>query len=247
MPVEILAADWPAPDDIVAGVTTRAGGVSRGSHATLNLAAHVGDAEDAVAENRRRFVAAAGLPGEPAWLDQVHGDRVVDAASPAPQEADAVVSRDGRAVLAILTADCLPVLLCSTATPEIAALHCGWRSLSGGLVQNTVDRLRSAPSALMAWLGPGISQSAYEVGDDVRDVFLAGIDDAAACFQPNARGRWQADLYALARRYLAQAGVTAMYGGGYCTHDDERRFFSYRRDGATGRMASFITRAGGAW
>jgi YfiH family protein len=240
MPVEILAADWPAPDGFVAGTTTRAGGVSRGRYTTLNLGGHVGDHADDVAENRRRFVAAAGLPREPAWLTQVHGADVAEAGSPGPREADAVVSRDGGAPLGILTADCLPIVLCSVATRETAALHCGWRSLAGGLVANTIGRLESPPSSLMAWLGPAIAQAAFEVGDDVRDIFLAGVDDAAACFEPNARGRWQADLYALARRYLAAAGVTSVYGGGLCTYRDEQRFFSYRRDGSTGRMATFI-------
>ena len=238
--VDWIEADWPAPSGIIAGCTIRTGGVSEGPYAALNLGAHVGDDPERVAENRRRFVAATGLAAEPAWLKQVHGSHVVDADPSSETEADGVVSLDGRHALGILTADCLPILLCSTQGPEIAALHCGWRSLSGGIVRHAVDRLRSPRTSLMAWLGPAIAQPAFEVGDDVRDVFLAGIPEAARCFEPNRRGRWQADLYGLARLYLADAGVESVYGGGYCTRDDSARFFSYRRDGTTGRMASFL-------
>lgn len=240
--VNWIKADWPAPAGIIAGCTTRAGGVSAGRYAALNLGDHVGDAPAKVAENRRRLVAALELPAEPCWLEQVHGNRVIDADPASVATADGVVSRDGRDVLGIMTADCLPVLLCSEASLEIAALHCGWRSLAAGIIPRAVERLESPPSALLAWLGPAISQPAFEVGDDVRDVFLSGIHGASACFEPNERGRWQADLYALARLYLADAGVGAVYGGGHCTYSDDRRFFSYRRDGETGRMASVITR-----
>ena len=148
---------------------------------------------------------------------------------------------EGRPI-GVLTADCLPVLLCTADGSEIAALHCGWRSLVGGIVQTTVDTMRSDGADLVAWLGPAISQPAFEVGDEVRDAFLKGVADAAACFEQNERGRWQADLYGLARRYLAQVGVTQVCGGGLCTRSDESRFFSYRRDGETGRMATVIGR-----
>ena len=242
MSIELIAADWPAPDGIVAGATTRGGGASSARYASLNLGMHVGDDATAVAENRRRLVAAAGLPGEPAWLTQVHGDRVIDAADPVSREADGAISADGRSVLGILTADCLPILVCSTETDEIAALHCGWRSLAAGIVGNAVSMLSARPSSLLAWLGPAIAQPAFEVGDEVRAAFLARIHDAHDCFEANERGRWQADLYALARRFLASSGVESVYGGGLCTHADDTRFFSYRRDGETGRMASYIAR-----
>ena len=242
--VRWIEADWPAPDGIIAGCTTRMGGVSTGPYRTLNLGDHVGDLPASVAENRHRFITATGLAAEPCWLRQVHGNRVTDANPSAIETADGVISRDGLAVLAIMTADCLPVLLCSTEAVEIGAIHCGWRSLAAGIIQRTVDRLESPPSALMAWLGPAISQKAFEVGDDVRDIFLSGIHGASACFEPNERGRWQADLYALARLYLGDAGVAVVHGGGLCTYGDEDRFFSYRRDGQTGRMASFIARSG---
>jgi YfiH family protein len=152
------------------------------------------------------------------------------------------VSFDGTVVLSVLTADCLPIVICSAKGPEIAALHCGWRSMAGGIIARTIDTLHSQPQDLMAWLGPAISQPAFEVGDDVRDVFLAGIEDAVRCFAANARGRWQADLFSLARLYLESAGVERIYGGGICTFADEARFYSYRRDGQCGRMATFICR-----
>lgn len=243
--LDVIKADWPLTD-VLACTTTRRGGVSRSSYATLNLAAHVGDDDAAVADNRQRIRESLDLDHEPLWLNQVHGATVVDAADVAPDDApptaDAVVSRDGRRTLGILTADCLPILLCSVENAEIAALHCGWRSLSSGIVAETIAALDSAGADLIAWLGPAISAPAFEVGDEVREAFVAGSDDAAACFTANERGRWQADLYGLARRYLAAAGVERVYGGGLCTFADERRFFSYRRDGRCGRMATLIGR-----
>lgn len=243
MSLELIAADWPATH-VVACSTTRTGGVSDGVYASLNLGAHVGDQVDAVAENRRRLVTACDLPREPLWLNQVHGLYVIHSGAAAfkeaPPNADAVVSRDGRDVLGILTADCLPIMLSSTSRREIAAIHCGWRGLSGGIVAVTVDAMTSEPNELMAWLGPAISQPAFEVGDDVRDIFLAGVENAATCFEPNDNKRWQADLYGLARLYLAAAGVERSHGGGFCTYADDQRFFSYRRDGQCGRIATLI-------
>lgn len=243
----VIEADWPAPTGVRAGTTLRTGGVSEGIYASLNLGAHVGDAPAAVAENRERFTASCKLPGRPQWLQQVHGTDVVVAEQlvpgSAPPAADAIVSFAGTAVLGILTADCLPIVICSHKGPEIAALHCGWRSMAGGIITRTIDTMRSGPSDLMAWLGPAISQPAFEVGDDVRDVFLAGIEDAVRCFAANERGRWQADLFGLARLYLEAAGVERIYGGGLCTFADEARFYSYRRDGQCGRMATFVCRS----
>jgi YfiH family protein len=244
--VQLIRADWPAPAGVVAGTTTRAGGVSSAPYATLNLGAHVGDEPGAVRENRRRLAESLALPDTPRWLDQVHGSRVVDAASAefadGPPAADAVVCHDGGAVLGILTADCLPILICDSNSPGIAAIHCGWRSLSAGIVDVAVSKLTRDPEGLLAWLGPAISQRAFEVGDEVRDLFLAGIENAAGSFEPNRRGRWQADLYALARLYLSRSGVRRVYGGGHCTFSDADRFFSFRRDGPCGRMASYIFR-----
>ena len=245
MSVEIIAADWPATG-VVAGTTTRVGGVSRGRYEALNLAAHVGDDDAAVSENRRRFATSCRLPAEPLWLRQVHGTDVASVpaltARGAAPTADAIVSPDGSGVLAILTADCLPVVLCEPEGSALAALHCGWRSLSGGIVAETLGTIGRDPGTLMAWLGPAISQRAFEVGDEVRDIFLAGVEGAARCFAENDNDRWQADLYGLARLYLEAAGVERLFGGGLCTFSDVSRFYSYRRDGETGRMATFVYR-----
>lgn len=246
MTIEIIAADWPAR--AIAGTTTRTGGVSTGPYRSLNLATHVGDEPRNVAENRRRLVAACGLPAAPFWIEQVHGCDVAFADEHEPQAppptADASVSLSGRHVLAVLTADCLPVVLSSSSADELGIAHCGWRSLSGGIIGATVDAMASAAGDLVAWLGPAISQPAFEVGDDVRDLFLAGVEGAAGCFAPNENGRWQADLYGLARLHLSAAGVRQVTGGGLCTAADRGRFFSHRRDGRCGRMATFVFGAG---
>ena len=243
MPPDWIAADWPAPDVIVAGTSTRVGGVSTDRFDSLNVGAHVGDDAANVAENRRRLIESAGMPGEPRWLRQVHGTGIStasdDAGSP---RADAAITTAAGDVLVIMTADCLPVLLCASDGNELAAAHCGWRSLAGGILGKTVAAMRSEPADLLAWLGPAISQAAFEVGNDVRDAFLAGSPVAEQHFEPNDRGRWQADLYGLARLKLAESGVLRVSGGGRCTFSESEKFFSYRRDGETGRMASFIFR-----
>ena len=244
--MHLIRAQWPAPRDVVALTTTRAGGVSSGAYASMNLGAHVGDDPAAVAANRAQLVRHLELPEEPRWLQQVHGARVIRAGSrefsDGPPDADAVVCPKGRHVLAVMTADCLPVLLCDTHGRGLAAIHCGWRSLAAGIIGKAVATLGADPDGLLAWLGPAISQPAFEVGDEVRDIFLAEIEDAAACFEPNENERWQADLYALARLYLERANVHRVFGGGYCTYRDSERFFSYRRDGKCGRMATLIYR-----
>ena len=237
-----IEADWPAPAGIIAGTTTRRGGVSEGAYRSMNLGAHVGDEPHRVAENRRRFVAGCGLVAEPDWLTQVHGTAVRIAGSVDPVEADAAIARGPGATVAVLTADCLPILLCADSGDEIAAIHAGWRGLAAGVVAATLSRLRTRPERLLAWLGPAISQPAFEVGDEVRAAFVAEDAGAEACFLPNERGRWQADLYGLASRQLGAAGIAAVYGGGLCTYTDRARFFSYRRDGQCGRMATFIHR-----
>ena len=239
-----IVADWPAPDGIVAGTTTRSGGVSDGVFASLNLGDHVGDDPVRVAENRRRFVAGCGLPEEPDWLTQVHGTAVRVPGSTAPAEADAAIACEPGATVAVLTADCLPILLCARDGGEIAAVHAGWRGLAAGIVDATLANMDTAPGQLLAWFGPAISQPAFEVGDEVRAAFIARDGGAEGCFVGNARGRWQADLYALARRQLEAAGVGAIHGGELCTVADGERFFSYRRDGQCGRMATFIHRKG---
>ena len=237
-----LVPDWPAPESVIAVSTTRAGGVSRGPYASLNLGAHVGDEPGAVQENRRVLRTALDLAAEPCWLTQVHGSTVVDADSvtSAAPEADGAVSRAAGMACAVLTADCLPVLFAARDGSAVGAAHAGWRGLAGGVLENTVAALGLAPDALLAWLGPAISQSAFEVGPEVRDAFTANDPSADDHFVPNARGRLQADLYGLARQRLNAMGVSAVYGGGWCTLSDSERFFSYRRDPTCGRMATLV-------
>lgn len=237
-----IVPDWPAPLRVRSLTTTRHGGVSTGAYASLNLGDHVGDEAQAVAENRRRV--AASLPAEPLWLNQVHGTRVLDAGHEAiagrPATADAAFSRRAGAVCAVLTADCLPVLLCDRSGEVVAAVHAGWRGLQAGVLEQTVAAMACPAAQLLAWLGPAIGPAAFEVGDDVRRAFVVQNDAAEAAFKALRPGKWLADIYLLARLALARAGVEAVYGGGYCTVQDAARFFSYRRDGATGRMASLI-------
>ncbi|HLU05951.1 MAG TPA: peptidoglycan editing factor PgeF [Woeseiaceae bacterium] len=238
-----IKADWPAPPGIVAGTTCRQGGVSEGSYASLNLAAHVGDDEASVSANRRRFVSWCELPEEPKWLAQVHGTTVVRAEDAREGvEADAVVTAAEDRVCAVLTADCLPVLFTSLDGDEVAAAHAGWRGLCDGVLEATIAMMSTPPSRLMAWMGPAISPAAFEVGDEVRECFLEKDKAAAGFFESNRRGRWQGDIYGLATLRLRNAGIHKIYGGGRCTFSESDAFFSYRRDAQCGRMATFIFR-----
>jgi YfiH family protein len=239
-----ITPDWPAAATVRALSTLREGGVSTQSYESLNLGGHVGDAPTAVAENRRRLRSAARLPAEPTWLSQVHGARVVDLDAlddaEKPPEADAALTRRPGRVCAILAADCLPVLLAADSGTAVAAAHAGWRGLAGGVIEAAIGALAIAPESLVAWLGPAIGPRHFEVGEDVRDLMLAEDAEASASFAPNARGRFLADLPALARRRLARLGVERIYGGGECTFSRADKYFSHRRDGATGRQATLI-------
>ncbi|MDX5333052.1 MAG: peptidoglycan editing factor PgeF [Gammaproteobacteria bacterium] len=236
-----LQPTWPAPAGVCAVSTTRLGGVSRAPFDSFNLATHVGDDPQAVAANRRALRDALGLPAEPAWLEQVHGTTVVDAGHIAgTPAADASVAFGPGAVCVVQTADCLPVLFCSRRGDRVGAAHAGWRGLAGGVLEATVAALDEDPAELLAWLGPAIGPAVFEVGEEVRAAFLAQDAGAGDCFMSNARGRWQADIFALARRRLAGIGIGAVHGGGLCTVSDAARFYSYRRDRDTGRMASLI-------
>lgn len=241
-----ITPDWPAPANVRALSTTRQGGFSAGEFAGLNLAAHVDDEPDAVARNREWLRAAARLPAEPMWLQQVHGTTVWtgDDSSP-PPVADASIAVTPDRVCAILTADCLPVLFCDTDGTRVAAAHAGWRGLAGGVLGATVAALRVPASRLIAWLGPAIEPAAFEVGSEVLEQFVALDPSHASAFERNERGRWQADLYALARGELERLGVERTFGGGFGTVGDSR-FYSYRRDKRTGRMASLIWLDGSA-
>ena len=241
--VAILRPEWPAPAHVQAAFTLRAGGVSSAPFDSLNLGTHVGDEAAAVAENRRRVRGQLQLPQEPAWIDQVHGIEVLDLDSTAqPAAADAAFTRRAGRVCAVQVADCLPVLITVRDGSVVAAAHAGWRGLAAGVLEATVRRLAVEPGQAMVWLGPAIGQAHFEVGDEVRQVFLARDAAAAAAFAANARGRWLCDLAALARRRLAALGVSAVFGGCWCTYSDAARFFSYRREGRCGRMAALIWR-----
>ena len=237
-----ITPDWPAPARVKAAATLRTGGVSEGTFASFNLGAHVGDDANAVAENRRLLQGALQLPAEPTWLNQVHGTTVVSAAEAAASRptADASVAFGPGAVCVVLTADCLPVLFCDRVGTRVAAAHAGWRGLVGGVLAETIEALGVPPAELLAWLGPAIEQDAFEVGPEVLEQFVARDPNNATAFQANARGRWQADLYQLARNELARLGVSAVHGGGFKCFADSERFFSYRRDPRTGRMASLV-------
>ncbi|WP_297528071.1 peptidoglycan editing factor PgeF [Thiohalobacter sp.] len=239
-----IEPDWPAPPGVRALSTLRSGGVSRGPFAEFNLADHVDDDPAAVAANRALLRRAAGLPAEPCWLLQVHGRGVIPAGEgPAAGPADGSwTDRPGR-VCVVLTADCLPVLLARRDGSAVAALHAGWRGLAAGVLEAGVAALGGG-AGLVAWLGPAIGPDHFEVGPEVRDAFLAADAGAAAAFRPAARpGHLLADLYLLARQRLARAGVGSVHGGGECTFADAKRFYSYRRDGVTGRMATLVWRA----
>jgi polyphenol oxidase len=235
----LVIPDWPAPAQVKALQTTRLGGVSVAPYDSLNLGDHVGDAPLAVAHNR--ILLNTLLPSEPVWLEQMHGTIVANAdmADCLPQ-ADACIARHRAAVCVVMTADCVPVLLCDKQGSVVGAAHAGWKGLAAGVIEATVQAMNVAPQNLMAWLGPAISQDAFEVGDDVRAVFIAAQPQALAAFIPGQNGKWLADLYSLARLRLNALGVTQIYGGDYCTYRDSERFFSYRRDGVTGRMGTFI-------
>ena len=238
-----LQPDWPAPAHVRACVTTRAGGVSTGIYAGLNLGDHVGDDPAAVAENRARVIREVGVP--PLWLAQVHGCGVVDAAArvghdAAPPVADAALARTPGVACAVMTADCLPVLFCDRNGSAVAAAHAGWRGLQAGVLEQTLAALAVPPEDVLAWLGPAIGPENFEVGGEVRAAFMATDGEAQRAFRPGAPGKWWCDLYLLARQRLEKAGVRHIYGGEECTVADSARFFSYRRDGVTGRMASLI-------
>lgn len=236
---DLLVPDWPAPASVRASVTTRAGGVSQVPFDSFNLGDHVGDDPAAVAENRRRLQALLGC--QPAWLSQVHGVAVVEADPARVAEADASWSATPGIACTIMTADCLPVLFCDRAGSRVAAAHAGWRGLAAGVLEASVAALGCPPSEVLVWLGPAIGPQAFEVGGEVREAFVALHAEAAGAFVPSANpGRYMADLYRLARIRLASVGVSAVYGGGLCTFSDAERFYSYRREPRTGRLASLI-------
>jgi len=235
----LIIPNWPAPATVKALQTTRLGGGSVAPYHSFNLGSHVGDAPLTVARNR--MLLNTLLPSEPVWLEQVHGIIVANAdnANCRPQ-ADACIARHRAAVCVVMTADCLPVLLCDTQGSVVGAAHAGWKGLAAGVIEATVRAMDVAPQNLMAWLGPAISQDEFEVGDEVRALFADADPEAAAAFISGQTGKCFADIYALTKLRLGALGITQIYGGGYCTYRETERFYSYRRDGATGRMGAFI-------
>ncbi|MCW8908380.1 MAG: peptidoglycan editing factor PgeF [Sedimenticola sp.] len=237
----LLSPGWPAPESVRSVITTRLGGVGEAPFDSLNLALHVGDDPATVAENRRRLRALAQLPAEPEWLDQVHGKRVLDCpAEGGDRQADAATTTRPGQVLVVMTADCLPLLLCDRQGSRVAAVHAGWRGLAAGVIEQAVAKFNQPGDQLLAWLGPAIGPLAFEVGDEVREQFVSIDPGAASAFRSARPGHWMANIYQLARLRLQRLGVGFVGGDDYCTVNDSRRFFSYRRDGVTGRMASLI-------
>jgi len=239
--LELIRPDWKAPGNVCAFTTTRNGGVSEGPWSSLNLGDRCGDNPEHLKENRDLLKTL--LPGKLRWLTQVHGDRVVNWRECGNSEADAIVSRRVGQVCVILTADCLPVLLCNRAGTEVAACHAGWRGLAAGILEATIAAMNSKPGEIIAWLGPAIGPRAYEVGQEVHDAFVSKCNQNANAFRKYGE-RWLVDLYQLAKLVLQKAGVSHVSGGQYCTFSEPGRFFSYRRDGITGRIATMVCLSG---
>ena len=238
MPSDLIRPDWPAPRNVRALSTTRNGGISISAYASLNLGEHVGDDPKAVATNRERLQKELGDVA-PRWLQQVHGIRVVGDGESTREPADATVTSQRGIACAVMTADCLPVIFCDRIGTRVAAAHAGWRGLQAGVLEATVTSMGTTD--LLAWMGPAIGPKAYEVGVEVRQAFVAQAAEAAEAFTPGGgEGKWWCDLYRLARQRLQAAGVKEIYGGGFCTYTEKERFFSFRRDGQCGRMATLI-------
>ena len=238
----LLLPNWPAPQNIKAYTTLRSGGVSAAPFDTFNLATHVGDNSQHVEKNRDQLKKILNLPADPIWIEQTHSTIVLPAL---PQNrnksADATFTNQVNQVCVVLTADCLPILLCDRAGTHVAAIHAGWRGLSNGIIENTLQVMHIPSNNLLAWLGPAIGPNYFEVGNDVRDSFLDFDPSAVTAFKPCTNNRWLADIYQLARLRLQKQDITAIYGGEYCTYSEQDRFFSYRRDQQkTGRIATLI-------
>lgn len=237
----LIFPEWPAPASIQGATTLRTGGVSLGPYASLNMAMHVGDDLDRVKQNRQIIRSNLDLPSEPVWLEQIHGNRVIKAVPNLPvQQADASYTDQSGVVCAVMTADCLPLLICTVDGSQVAAIHAGWRGLLAGVIGNTVSVF--GQRELMVWLGPAIGPDCFEIGSEVRDAFMKKSTESANAFKPGKNGKWLADIYQLARNELAALGIIRIYGGNLCTVTDPERFFSYRRETITGRMATLIWR-----
>ncbi|MDH5353236.1 MAG: peptidoglycan editing factor PgeF [Gammaproteobacteria bacterium] len=240
--ITIVKPNWDAPVKVSACCTTRAGGVSLQPFDGLNLAGHVGDNEQSVTTNRSLLKDQLSLPAEPCWLSQTHSTRVasLERCGTYNADVDAAITRDVDTIAVVMTADCLPILLCNREATEVAAVHAGWRGLADGIIEKTLDKMNSGCGQLLAWIGPAISQPRFEVGDEVREIFARNNPAAEARFIANRPGHWLCDLPGLALDILAHQGVNSVKLSGLCSFEDETRFFSYRREKVTGRMASMI-------
>ena len=239
--LDLITPQWPAPANIRAAITTRAGGVSLPPYDSLNLGDHVGDVAKAVAENRAHLTTALALPTPPCWITQTHSTIAVDTTDwQIAMEADASYSTTVGHVCIVMTADCLPILLCNQAGDYVAAIHAGWRGLADGIIEATIAKAPCPAAQLMAYLGPAIGPAAFDAGDDVYAAFTDQNPADASGFKPQADGKWKVDMYHIARQRLAAIGMTAVYGEASCTVSQPERFFSYRREGDTGRIASLI-------
>jgi len=238
--LEFVEPQWRSPSRVKAICTTRREGYSNAPFDSLNLAAHVGDDPNCVLANRKLLHKALNLPAEPIWLEQTHSTRVVVLEEGGNRSADAAITRLADTVAVVMTADCLPILLCNQAGTEVAAVHAGWRGLADGVIQATLEKIQSPADQLMTWIGPGISRQFFEVGDEVRDIFLAQVKDNQQYFSANRPGHWLCDLAGLATGVLSRYGVTEIDRDPGCSYRDESRFFSYRRNTTCGRMASLI-------
>ncbi len=239
-PLECIAADWSAPDNVHAFTTTRTGGVSEGLYGSFNLASHVGDLPSAVTSNRQLLKASFKLPSEPCWLKQTHSNRVVDANCFDDIDADAAWTSGKDTVCSVLTADCLPVFFSNKDGSRVAISHAGWRGLLDGVISATFTATQIKPENCLVWLGPSIGPDAFEVGVEVVQSFTEKNNATRQCFKQKDEQHWLCDMYQLARIELGQLGVNQVFGGGLCTCTDKENFYSFRRDGNTGRMASLI-------
>ena len=239
VPADWIVPDWPAPPRVRALITTRSGGASRGPYASFNLGTHVGDDPEAVVRNRQAL--RRRLPAEPVWMKQVHGTRVIEADPRVlDEEADGAVAHAPGRVCAVLTADCLPVLLADAGGTAVGIAHAGWRGLAAGVIESAVGAMAVPGASLVAYLGPAIGAAVYEVGPEVRETLAADDGQALHAFAPRPGGKFLADLGVLARQRLKRMGVSRIFGGTLCTFSDPGRFYSYRRESVTGRMASLI-------
>jgi hypothetical protein len=239
--LNLIKPDWPAPENVHAYTTTRQGGYSEAPYDSFNIGDHSGDDPENVETNRQLLAEALDLPTPPVWLNQVHGNKIICIDTPPLSLiADGSFARTPKKVCVVMTADCLPLLITNHTGTIVAALHAGWRGLARGIIEEGFKILQRFDQDLLVWLGPAICQQAFEVGPEVREEFINADSEAANAFIPSPSGRWLADIYELARIRLRKLGITAIYGGDFCTYTDSKRFFSYRRDGKTGRMANLI-------